>query len=192
MRDVKAALESYIAGEKMTVIAARYGVTQPTVSYWVKRHGKSMAGKRYLMSKRKQGRRRDTEPNERDKKIILFALLGVPVVRIANAYGVSRSRANFIIATWDERGYVPENMFKPGQTIMRPAPGSDERYTVLEVSDFKTGKVCSNAEPDAVIENFPWYASGKLCEIVDDEAERHAAVQAAASIVYRTPSRQQP
>jgi hypothetical protein len=90
------------------VIAAEAGVTQPTVSYWMKKYGKTYEkyGKGEF-TRRTRGRRKETEPNDRDKEIVYLSSLGMPAAHIAEKHKMKRSRASFIIKTWRERGYVP-------------------------------------------------------------------------------------
>lgn len=176
--DIRKAVEMYIAGDKMNDIAAPFGVTQPTVSYWMKRHGKRIGKKRFIDAQRKQGRRQDEEPNDRDKEIVYLASLGVPASHLALQNGVSRARASYIIKTWLGRGYVPPPIpFKVGQTI-KDGPKSPSRFIITEVNGtigtvLQTHGLLPNdtfgkfAEPRQ-IKDFHWYVGGELCEVVND------------------------
>ena len=181
-KDIRQAVKMYIDGVKMTEIATKFGVTQPTISYWVKRHGKSISGERYLKARRKQGRRQDEAPNERDKEIILKIMLGVPAAHIADQNGLSRARASFIVKTWTNRSYKPPMPFKVGD-VVKDYQDSPSRFLIQEVRDYKRGCVLQivgliseengfgRLEPARKIDNFRWYAGGCLCEVVNDTAK---------------------
>lgn len=178
MRDIRQAVEMYIAGAKMTDIAAKFGVKQPTVSYWVRRHGVSLGSKRYVASIRKQGRRQDKVPNDRDKEIMFRAMMGVPASHLAAEKGITRARASFIVKTWLKRGYTTTSLFKPGQVVC-DIPGSPSRFLVKEVNG-TTGTVLQlvglnedetefvKFDPPREIKDFRWFRCGNLCEIIDD------------------------
>jgi len=162
MKDLKQAVEMYIAGIKMTEIAAKFGVTQPTVSYWVKRHGNTLGKDRYWKAVRKQGRRQDKVPSDRDRDIVMKALMGMPVSHIGVAMGMTRQRSSYIVKTWLERGYQPPLPFKNGQAIKI----GEDRYTVKKIIGHSGGTVIdANGEE---LDAFLWYQNGKLCEAADE------------------------
>lgn len=166
VKDIRRAVELYICGSKMQDIADMFNVTQPTVTYWVKKHGKSMFGKTYEKSVRSQGRRTDEVPNERDKNLIYKAAAGVPVTAQAKELGISRARASYIVKTWIDRGYTPPIFCVPGQVIT----DGNNRYTVIEPG-WQKGKVVQTHDQSGKIEpveieNFKWYRNGALCEVV--------------------------
>lgn len=171
MATIRQAVKLYIDGVKMDVIAEKFGVTQPTVSYWVKRHGKTMFGRKYTKSKRQRGRRMDLVPNERDAEIVRQVHVGIPAIRLAEQYGIKRQRASYIAKTWRERGYVPEHIFKTGQVV---AFDGDPSRFVIQSIDGPTGTVLQTfngsqrLDPAVKIENFKWFAAGRLCKVVDD------------------------
>jgi len=180
MKDIRQAVEMYIAGEKMDDIAEKFGVTQPTVSYWMKRHGKSLGHDRYIQSIRKQGRRQDAEPSERDQEIVCKALMGVPAAQIAKNKGITRARASYIFKTWVSRGYRPPVPFKVGQ-VVTDQPGSPSRFVILEVYGHEGGRVVQTVglvgkdtfgrlDKPVEYDDFKWYFRGKLCEVVNDTA----------------------
>lgn len=174
MKDIRRAVNMYIDGVKMDDIAAQFGVTQPTVTYWMKRHGESLGRAKFIQSKRKQGRRADTTPGERDADICLKVKLGVPAAQMGTQHGITRARASYIVKTWDKRGYAPVNPYKAGQVIKygtRP-----ERYVIVELIGFKRFKglqvvdVDGNRPSPAKETNLPWYFQGELAEVASDTA----------------------
>ena len=110
---IVAAVKAYVAGELMDDIAARFGVTQPTVSYWIAKHGQRYGGAKFV--RRKQGRRADTSPNERDMGILFKAVNGVPLASIGRDYGLTRARVSYILKTWRQRGFVVRSPKLPGE-----------------------------------------------------------------------------
>lgn len=178
MADINTAVEMYTAGDRMTDIADRFGVTQPTVSYWMQRYGLAIGGRSFVRSKRKQGRRPDVVPNERDQEIMLWASLGMPASHIAQRVGITRARASYIIKTWSKRGYTPPAVFRPGQ-IIKDAPDSDSRFVVITANGtsgavsqthglLTCGKKFGKLKTPRHFEKFPWYSGGELCEVVHD------------------------
>jgi hypothetical protein len=167
MADIRQAVERYIAGDKMNDIAAHFGVTQPTVSYWVKRHGLTIGAARYKKALRHRGRRMDKEPSKRDQEIILFSALGVPFSDIikGKGYEVSRARIGYIVKTWKKRGWVPPLPFKPGQIVKT----CGREYIVKKVHDHKSGLVFDRVTAEE-IDNFEWYQNGAICEIINEPA----------------------
>lgn len=167
MRDIRKAIEMYIGGTRMRDIAAKFHVTQPTVTYWCKRHGETMFPGKYMTAVRKQGRRAEAEPNDRDKDIIFKAAAGVPVIKQAKDLNISRARASFIVKTWIERGYTPPMMFSAGQTIT----DGKNKYLIV-TADWQHGKVVQTHNEHGKIEpieheEFRWYRGGELCKVVE-------------------------
>ena len=107
------AVKAYMAGERERDIAARFGVTQSTVSYWIAKHGQRYAGAKFV--RRKQGRRADTSPSERDMAILFKAVNGVPLASIGRDYGLTRARVSHIVKTWGQRGFVVRPPKAPGE-----------------------------------------------------------------------------
>ena len=178
MRDIRKAVALYIAGEKMNDIAAKFGITQPTVSYWVKRHGKNMGDGHSAITMRKRGRRRDKVPCDRDKEIVFLAALGVPAAHIGKEYGFTRARASYIVKTWLSRGYVPPPVPYKAGLVIRKSDDDKERYlikevngptgTVVKIVGMLADKTFGRLNPPRELKNFRWYSGGQLCEIVDD------------------------
>ena len=110
---IVAAVKAYVAGELMDDIAARFGVTQPTVSYWIAKHGQRYGGAKFV--RRKQGRRADTSPSQRDMAILFKAINGVPLASIGREYGLTRARVCYIVKTWGRRGFVVRPPKSPGE-----------------------------------------------------------------------------
>lgn len=100
---IKSAIEEFMAGEKLVDIGERRGVSQPTVSYWLRKWGPKLHPTTFQL--RKQGRRKDIEPNKRDQKIIKMIVTGRTFGEVAKKYSISRTRVRAICATWRERGY---------------------------------------------------------------------------------------
>lgn len=100
---IRSAIDEFMAGEKLTDIGERRGVSQPTVSYWLRKWGLKLYPTTFRL--RKQGRRKDTVPNRRDQKIIKMIVTGRTFGEVAKKYGISRTRVAAIVATWGERGY---------------------------------------------------------------------------------------
>ena len=61
MKEIAQAVKMYVRGDLMTDIASRFGVTQPTVSYWVRRYGDKFSPRKFKL--RTQGRHTIKEPN---------------------------------------------------------------------------------------------------------------------------------
>lgn len=171
------AVEMYTQGKKVVEIAELFNVSQPTISYWVKEHGKKLFGSQF--KSRSQGRHQDETPSDRDKDIILQVLMGMPCVRVAEQQKpeLSRARISYIVNTWINRGYKPPMPFKPGDVI---GDGGIAQYLVLSTNeDYKSGtvkqvvawdenkKVARNIKDGPTIEEFRWYAGGQLCGIVN-------------------------
>lgn len=108
-----AAVKAYMSGELMDDIAARFGVTQPTVSYWIAKHGQRYGGAEFV--RRKQGRRADASPSVRDMAILFKAINGVPLASIGREYGLTRARVSHIVKIWGQRGFVVRSPKSPGE-----------------------------------------------------------------------------
>jgi len=101
--EIKSAIEEFMAGEKLTDIAERRGVSQPTISYWLRKWGTHYFPAQFKL--RKQGRRMATEPTARDKKIMKAIASGRTFGEVAKKHGISRTRVAAICETWASRGY---------------------------------------------------------------------------------------
>lgn len=169
------AVKRYMANEPVDDIAKDIGVTQPTVSYWMKRYGKLFGNRRFRL--RTQGRRKNLEPCDRDKQILFLHSLGVPAAKIAREYGFkSRARASFIIKTWRERGYTPQAPPYAVGDIVRFAGVAD--YRLDEITDNTRGVATLLAEyiptedrwhyvEKGVVSNpFYFYRDGQLAEVI--------------------------
>lgn len=175
MKDIRQAVKMYIDGVKMDDIAAKFHVTQPTVSYWMKRHGEDIGKGDFIQAQRKQGRRAETAPNERDAKIMTLVALGVPAAKVGQDHGLARQRAWFIVKTWTDRGYKPAQPYKVGQVLKygnRP-----ERYIIQEITEFSkcralqiVGVEGQRMEPAVEVKDLPWFFQGELAEVVSDTA----------------------
>jgi transposase len=107
--EIRSAIEEFMAGEKLNAIADRYGVRQPTVSYWIHKWGEAFFPGQFKL--RKQGRRKDLAPNKRDQNIMRMVVEGKSSGQIAMKYAISRTRVAAICKTWGSRGYkVPEEV----------------------------------------------------------------------------------
>lgn len=172
MADIREAITMYKANVKVADIAEKFGVTQPTISYWVRRHGSSIGGKSFKV--RKQGRRKNDAPCARDAEIMQMAGMGVPQVVLARILAVTRSRVSYIVKTWTKRGFQPEVPFAVGQTVKR----GDGHYVILEVYGLEGGRVLqthglvdgqlAKLKIQQEIVDFTWYKDGLLSEVVDD------------------------
>lgn len=100
---IRTAIDEFMAGEKLVDIGDRRGVSQPTVSYWLRKWGPKLHPTTFKL--RKQGRRKETEPNKRDQKIIKMIVTGKTFGEIAKKFGISRTRVAAIGTTWRNRGY---------------------------------------------------------------------------------------
>lgn len=131
MKDIRQAVAMYVAGTRMKDIADTFGVTQPTVSYWVTRHGDlPMVGGK--LPARRKGRRTMQKPNERDAGIISAVNLGVPAHVVVKWVGMSRQRVNHILKTWEKRGYKPDQPYKVGSVISHAKSGNPA-YKIVSI-----------------------------------------------------------
>jgi transposase-like protein len=100
--EIKEAIQSFLDGEKTEAIADKHGVTQPTISYWLHKHGKRLFGDKFKL--RKPGRPPMAKPSRRDKEILSMRADGRTMSYIAGEFGITRSRVSKIIETWKGRG----------------------------------------------------------------------------------------
>jgi len=154
--DIKAAIKSFMAGDKLVDIAAHYGVKQPSVSYWLKHFGPKYYPKTFKL--RKQGRRRDTEPCERDKEILrLIAVEQRQCAEVGRTFGITRSRVTGIVKTWGERGYKVPPPFKINDLIK----WKDYTFRVVRVYDSASGRV-ENVANRETIDPFHWFSHDEM------------------------------
>lgn len=108
-----AAVKAYVAGELMEDIAARFGVTQPTVSYWINKFGQQYGGTKFF--RRNRGRRAEISPNTRDMTMLFKAINGAPLASIGREHDLTRARVSYIVKTWGQRGFVVRPPKAPGE-----------------------------------------------------------------------------
>jgi len=116
-----AAVTAYVGGELMDDIAARFGVTQPTVSYWVNKYGQECGGAKFV--RRKQGRRAEVAPDQRDMRILFKAINGSSFAAIGREHGISRARVAYIVKTWRQRSFVarpPQPLVESCSDLLSP------------------------------------------------------------------------
>jgi Mor family transcriptional regulator len=104
-REIRQCIEEFAHGAKQEDLAAKYGVTQPTISYWVNTFGEKVMGKKFKF--RKQGRPQQKEPSARDKDIIAAVAKGTKYAELAAKYGITTARIGAICSLWVGRGYRP-------------------------------------------------------------------------------------
>lgn len=157
---LRAAIKSFMAGEKLVDIAARHRVKQPSVSYWLRKYGPKFYPKTFKL--RKQGRRMATEPCDRDKEIMrLVVTEGKKCAEVSRTYGITRSRVVGIVKTWVDRGYKVPPPFKVNDLIAWK--GYELRVT--RVNDSTHGKV-ENAANGEVIDPFYWFSHGEMARLI--------------------------
>jgi transposase len=103
--EIRQCIEEFAHGAKQKDLAKKYGVRQPTISYWVHTFGEKFMGPKFKV--RKQGRPKLTEPSDRDKDVISLVANGATYKVVTDKYGLSSARINEICTTWTERGYRP-------------------------------------------------------------------------------------
>ena len=178
-QDILTAIKRYIKGDLVSDIAESCHVTQSTVSYWIGRYG-HLYGDGY--TPRTRGRRKLTEPCERDKDILYLHSLGQPAATIARKYKMMRARASYIIKTWGERGYVPPlPPYKVGDIVRFDGvtelrldkingPASARASILREYipPDEKQGEKVGHWRyvSDVVIDPFYFYRKGVFAEII--------------------------
>lgn len=192
---IQEAVKRYMSDELVETIASDVGVTQPTISYWMRRYGKDMGGTGF--KRRSRGRRLAEVPTGRDQDIISLRDCGVPIRFIGKMFGLARQRVNFIVKTWAERGYVPVPKFEVGDMIYVE---TKDRVTACRV--YKLTKVCPDRKAatallvrskvlgkwvDAktqVLDKVTFFKDGKLVELLsrDRQASQNASVEEAEAV----------
>lgn len=157
---IKTAIDRFMRGDKLDDIAETAGVKQPTVSYWLRKHGLKLYGKGFRL--RKQGRRKATQPNSRDKDIMKKLAAGMPTTVLADDYGLSRTRIAAICNTWIARDYKAEPLFRTDDVIKHRG----RTFRVLAVTGATHGQVMDLGTKQK-IELFHWWQDGVLAKRVE-------------------------
>ena len=105
MQQIRQCIEEFAHGATQKSLAEKFGVKQPTVSYWVHAFGTQVLGPKFKA--RKQGRPQLKEPNARDKKILARVAAGERYSDLAKVFGISSARIGSICTLWVSRGYRP-------------------------------------------------------------------------------------
>jgi hypothetical protein len=103
--EIRQCIEEFAHGAKQKALAEKFGVKQPTISYWLHRFGKKFMGPKFRV--RKQGRPKLPEPSARDKEIIAKCAAGLSFSDAATEYGITPTRVCAICNLWVRRGYRP-------------------------------------------------------------------------------------
>src|ERR1044072_3567689 len=99
MEVIESALEDYTNRSLLVKdIAAKYGVTEPTIVYWVMKFGEERG-----IELRGPGCRPRAVPTVRDRRILRRAS-EVPYDIVAEEFGTTRQRIGRIVSIWRERG----------------------------------------------------------------------------------------
>lgn len=103
--EIRQCIEEFAQGAKQKDLATKYGVRQPTISYWVRAYGKKVMGTKFRF--RSQGRPKLSQPSDRDKEILRLVAEGSRYSDIARKFGISDSRVGAICDLWVKRDYRP-------------------------------------------------------------------------------------
>ena len=144
-----AAIKDYMAGDPVKLIAQRFEVSQPTITYWAKKFGSRFGGPGFVL--RSQGLRPDKEPTERNRQILEMADL-YSQVHIAKLFGLSRERISTIISTWKERGLPIPCRFHVGDTWCF---GDGNVATIARVDAYDRGAIILD-----IVDPFHWKLFG--------------------------------
>ena len=101
--EIRQCIEEFAHGAKQKDLADKFGVSQPTISYWISTFGEAVMGKKCKF--RKQGRPKLKEPSQRDKDILVSVASGEKYGDVAARYGITHARVWSICNTWVKRGY---------------------------------------------------------------------------------------
>lgn len=101
--EIRQCIEEFAHGAKQKDLAEKFGVSQPTISYWITTFGEKFMGKKFKF--RKQGRPQLKEPSQRDKDILVAVAKGEKYSDIAIRYGITSARVWSVCNTWVGRGY---------------------------------------------------------------------------------------
>jgi uncharacterized protein YjcR len=104
-KEVRQCIEEYAHGAKQKDLADKFGVTQPTISYWISTFGAQVMGEKFKF--RQQGRPQKKEPSDRDKAIIAAVAQGAKYADLSEMYGITPTRIGAICTLWVGRGYRP-------------------------------------------------------------------------------------
>ena len=194
---IKLAVARYMDDELVQTIASDLGVKQPTISYWMKTHGRKIGGR--LFRRRHQGRRIEEAPGARDAEIMSLADCGMPISKIGERFGLSRQRVDFIVQTWTERGYKPVQKFKVGDIVYVEYPDEEvgTRHEKFKLKDIYPDHTAAVAQIVAEKVNGDWvdiedgpecnelkfFYKGKLVELLTRDGSpsqsNHAETQTA-------------
>jgi len=83
--EIRQCIEEFAHGAKQKDLAEKFGVSQPTISYWIRTFGDAIMGKKFKF--RKQGRPKLKEPSQRDKDILKSVAAGTKYGDVAAHYG---------------------------------------------------------------------------------------------------------
>ena len=110
-------------------IAKKYGFTEPTIVYWVKKYGERRGIKLHG-----RGCRPRAIPTVRERQILRRAT-EVPYHIVGSEFGVSRARVGKSVTTWKERGWVEPLTFKVKDIIR----WTDQRWIPLYFEVLRIG-----------------------------------------------------
>lgn len=172
---IKRAVSRYIDDEPVGIIAKDTGVKPSTISHWMRRYGTRVGGDRFKL--RSQGRRTAEVPNERDQEICDLRALGVPVSILGIEFNLKRQRIDYIVKTWERRGYQPVPKFRVDDLVY--VEPSDSVYKILSVSpDGKKAQVQLVCErnngqwtdvEETEICDLPFFYKGRLVKLLDHD-----------------------
>ena len=182
MEVIEAALDDYTNRSLLVKdIAAKYGVTEPTIVYWAMKYGEKLRGPDFEL--RGPGCRPRAVPSVRDRRIMRRAS-EVPYDIVASEFGTSRQRVGRIIRIWQERGWVEPLQFKVGDTVRWTDQFSKPMYfIVLRIGrkgddpnnpDLSCGAVRQYGDNGTVYDPFFWTYRGHKTEKVPERLARAA------------------
>jgi hypothetical protein len=179
MEVIESALEDYTNRSLLVKdIAAKHGVTEPTIVYWVMKFGVDRG-----IELRKPGCRPRAVPSVRDRRILRRAS-EVPYDMVAEEFGVTRQRVGRIVSIWRKRKWVEPLQFKVGDVIRWTDQFCDPMYfVVLRIGrkgddpnnpDLTCGAVREYGEGGNVLDPFFWTYRGHKAEKVPERLARAA------------------